>query len=288
MTGIELKCLRYEVVDAVAVVTLSRPDRGNAWTGRMEYEYTRAIEAADRDPAVGAILITGAGKSFCVGADAVALNDMSEHMTYDAGVREPNPKPGNTDHAAHGARHGFLLSLNKPVIAAINGSAAGIGFAIACFCDIRFAAVDAKLTAATARLGLPAEFGVSWILPRLVGGSRAAQLLLGSAVIDGMAAEKMGLVHRTAARDRLFEEAFEHTKALVRENGPVALRLIKRQLWDAYTHDFKTCEGEATRLMTAMIAGPDFATGVRALKDRTAPNYLDRYRATSNQEGAGS
>src|SRR5260221_4756090 len=180
----ELKVTTYEVDQGVALVTLIRPDRINAWSVRMETEYRWCLETADADPGVRVIVVTGAGRGFCAGADMRALDDMADAGAYPEGV-EPSAEASATP-AARGRVverpdfahiHTFVLGLRKPVIAAVNGAAAGVGFVLACYADIRFAAEGAKLTTSFGRLGLPAEHGVSWVLSRLIGPGHAADLL---------------------------------------------------------------------------------------------------------------
>ena len=164
MTTMECKTIRYEVVDRVARLTLDRPDRRNAWTGRMHLEYRWALTEAEADPGVRVVVVTGAGPSFCVGADARALEGHVDKGRYDDGLRgtEP-PMPVVTEPFA--ADFAFQLGMRTPIIASVNGAAAGVGLVIACFADIRFAAAGAKLTTAAPKLGFPAEYGLSWLLP---------------------------------------------------------------------------------------------------------------------------
>jgi enoyl-CoA hydratase/carnithine racemase len=179
-----------EVADAVAVLTLNRPDRLNAWTGRLESAYRSAMAAAAASDEVRVIVVTGAGQGFCAGADSAALGPMTETGTYDSGVREA-VEPG----------FAWQLRLAKPVIAHLNGAAAGVGLVLALFCDLRFASPGVKLTTSFGRLGLPAEYGASWLLPRLVGRSRAADLLFSSRVVLAEEAFGMGLVDRVCPLD---------------------------------------------------------------------------------------
>jgi enoyl-CoA hydratase/carnithine racemase len=204
----------YEASDGVALLTFNRPDRGNAWNGRMEAEYRRALAVAEADDAVRVIVLTGAGRQFCVGADRKALDGFRSAGHYDSGIREPLSEPGRGDDPDLRGRHSFLWSLDKPVIAALNGAAAGIGFVVACFCDLRFAAAGAKLTTSTARLGLPAEFGLSWVLPRLVGLTRAASLLLTGTPILAEEAERIGLVNGVFPPEDLLRETLSAARRM--------------------------------------------------------------------------
>ncbi|HEX6031174.1 MAG TPA: enoyl-CoA hydratase-related protein, partial [Tepidiformaceae bacterium] len=173
----ELKATRYEVVDRIATITLARPHRMNAWTGRMHTEYRWCVAQAEDDPDVGAMVVTGEGRAFCAGADAAALEGHVEKGGYDPGTPAEMANPGYGVRPEFDANFAFHFGLRKPVIAAINGPAAGVGLVLACYADVRFAAAGAKLTTAHGKLGLPAEYGLSWLLPRLVGASQAAELL---------------------------------------------------------------------------------------------------------------
>ena len=174
----ELKVVRYEVADRVATITLNRPERLNAWTGRMHHEYRWSMAEAEADPDVRAVVVTGAGRGFCAGADARALDGHVEKGAYDSGVVEDElPRPGYGVRPEFDHAFAYHYGLTVPVIAAINGPAAGVGLVLACFADVRFAAAGAKLTTSAPRLGLPAEYGLSWVLPRLVGAGHAADLL---------------------------------------------------------------------------------------------------------------
>ncbi len=155
----EWKAVRYEAGDGIGLITLNRPHRSNAWTGRMAFEYRTAMQLAEGDDRVGAIVVTGEGRHFCVGADTRALDRFAESGQYESGVREPLPEPGDPEHPAHGTVFGFPLAVAKPVIAAVNGAVAGVGFVLACFTDVRFSAAGAKWTPSGSRLGLPAEHG---------------------------------------------------------------------------------------------------------------------------------
>ncbi len=163
----ELKVTRYEVRDRVATITLHRPERLNAWTGRMHAEYRALLDRAAADPGVRVIVVTGRGRGFCAGADARALEGHVERGAYDAGLGDDVAMPGYGVRPEFDADFAYQFGIPKPIIAAINGPAAGVGLVLACYCDLRFAAAGAKLTTSHGRLGLPAEYGLSWLLPRL-------------------------------------------------------------------------------------------------------------------------
>jgi enoyl-CoA hydratase/carnithine racemase len=259
--------------DGVATITLNRPGRGNAWTGRMETLFRETVAGAEADPTVGVIVVTGAGRQFCVGADSRALAMHSEAGRYQSGIEAPPAQPGNPEDPATQTRFGFLRAVEKPVIAAVNGAAAGVGFVLMCFCDIRFVASAAKLTAAAPRLGLPAECGVSWILPRLIGGSRATEILLSSRIMLGEEAAAIGLAHASVASSDVLPRATEYARMLVAECAPSSLRETKRQLALDTERSLFESDREADQLLRRMVGGDDFKEGVRALTERRPPRF---------------
>ncbi|GBD24309.1 putative enoyl-CoA hydratase echA12 [bacterium HR29] len=272
----ELKVTRYEVREGVATITLSRPERLNAWTGRMHTEYRWCLAQAEGDPAVRVVVVTGAGRGFCAGADARALEGQVEKGGYDPGTPEDIPTPGFGVRPEFDADFAYHFGLSKPVIAAINGPAAGVGLVLACYCDLRFAAAGAKLTAAHGRLGLPAEYGLSWLLPRLIGASRAMELLLSSRIFTAEEAEAMGLVHRVVPGERLLEEVYAYADRLVRHVAPSSLAATKRQLYTDLHRDAASAVRESRALLDELMRGPDFREGVAALLAKREPEFWPR------------
>jgi enoyl-CoA hydratase/carnithine racemase len=271
---VELKTLRYEVAEGVALVTLDRPERHNAWTGRMEHEYRWAMAQADADAAVRAVVVTGAGRDFCVGADARALDAIAGSGAYDRGVDEAQlPRPGAGVSPDFEHQLTFHLGMATPVVAAVNGAAAGLGFVLACFADVRFAADDARFTTSFAKLGLPAEAGISWLLPRLVGVARAADLLLSSRVVGAAEAHAMGLVNRVVPAAELVPAALAYARAMARETSPSSLRTIKRQLYADVSRSLDEAAQVASRALDRMAGEPDFGEAVAAWRERRPPRF---------------
>lgn len=272
----DLKTVRYEVdADGVATVTLARPHRHNAWTGRMHAEYRWCLARAEGDPAVRVVVVTGDGDAFCVGADAGALTKHAEAGVYDSGL------PNEVAHPGYGVRDEFdhdlvwHYGLRFPVIMAINGACAGVGMALACFADLRYAVAGAKITTAAPRLGLPAEYGLSWVLPRLIGVTRSADLLLTGRVVTGEEAAAIGLINGVLPT---VSELRDHVGALAHrlatEVSPSALRATKHQLYDDLLRfDVGASVEEATSLMSEMMGGADFAEGVAALLAKRPPRF---------------
>ena len=271
----ELKVTRYEVADAVAVVTLDRPERLNAWTGRMHTEYRALLARAVADRAVRAIVVTGAGRGFCAGADSRALEGHVARGAYDPGTGPDLERPGYGVRPEFDAEFAYHFGIPKPVVAAVNGPAAGVGFALACFCDLRFAAAGAKLTTAHGKLGLPAEFGLSWLLPRLIGLTHAADLLLSSRVVLAEEALAMGLVNRVAPPDEVLAQATAYARMLATEVSPASLAATKLQLYTDLHRDVAGAVADAQARLESMMGGPDFAEGVAALTERRAPRFGD-------------
>ncbi len=270
----ELKVVRYERAGGVVIVTLDRPDRLNAWTGRMHAEYRAALAHAEADPSVRAVIVTGAGRGFCAGADTAALTGHARSGGYDPGV-----DPASLATPGYGVRpefdhpFAFHFGLRFPVIAAINGAAAGVGLVLACFCDVRFAAEGAKFTTSAPRLALPAEYGLSWLLPRIVGVGHAADLLLSSRVVLAGEAASMGLVNRVLPAADLMPETLRYATELATAVAPTSLRETKRQLYTDLHRDVGSAIADSERLLREMMRAPDYAEGVAAWTAKRQPNF---------------
>src|SRR5947207_8422834 len=201
--------------DGVAVLTLNRPERLNAWTAQMKREYFDLLEACAADAAVKVIVVTGAGRGFCAGTDMGELQAIGEGGIEERASQE-DPRP-----------HTFPLSIPKPLIAAINGPCAGLGLVHALMCDLRFAAAGAKITTAFSRRGLVAEHGISWILPRVVGPSRALDLLYSSRIVLSEEALQLGLLNRVVEPDRLMEDTLAYARDLAENCAPSSMATMK-------------------------------------------------------------
>lgn len=269
----ELKVVRYDVSGPVAVITLDRPDRLNSWTGRMHAEYRWALDRCDRDRAIRVIVVTGAGRAFCAGADDRALASHLERGSYDAGTPDDLARPGYGVDPRFDADFAFHFGLHKPVIAAVNGPAAGVGLVLACYCDLRFAAAGAKLTTAHGRLGLPAEYGLSWLLPRMIGLTRAADLLLSSRIILAEEAAEIGLVNEVLPADELMGRVMDYAGQLAATVSPASLRATRHQIYRDLHGDVVSAVGHAQGLLEEMTTGPDFAEGVAAWRERRPPQF---------------
>lgn len=262
----ELKTLRCQVENQVAVITLSRPRRMNAWTGRMHTEYRWALAMAEADKAVRVIIITGdpAGGAFCAGADTAALEGHSEKGRYDAGTSEDIATPGYGVRPEFDATFAYHFGLSKPVIAAINGAAAGIGLVLACYADLRFAAAGAKFTAAHGRFNFPAEFGLSWVLPRLVGLTHAQDILLSSRVFLAEEAMAMGMLNKVLAAPELMPHVRSYAEMLAEKSAPGSLRMTKQQIYADQHRSVAAAVADSERLLNDAITHPDYQEGLSA------------------------
>jgi enoyl-CoA hydratase/carnithine racemase len=266
--------------DGVAVLTLNRPDRLNAWTGELEQQYFGALRECAASERVRVIVVTGAGRGFCAGADMQSLQDIGAAVSgagSENGAASTDGAAGADADAQAAAQkqtpQTFTLALPKPVIAAINGPCAGIGLVLALMCDVRFVAENAKLTTAFARRGLVAEHGISWILPRLVGPARALDLLLSGRVVLGREALELGLCNRATPAETVLEETLAYARELATQCSPASMAQMKRQVYAAMQEPLADALAEADRLMLASFAKPDFAEGVASFVERREPRF---------------
>jgi enoyl-CoA hydratase/carnithine racemase len=269
----EFEQVQYAVAENVATVTLNRPRRRNAWTGRMAIEYRWALHAAEHDPEVGAVVVTGAGHSFCVGADLEILDEINDAGgSYQRMLAELPPFP---DDAPPGLRHNhtFPLTLSKPVVAALNGPCAGAGFVLACFADFRISVDANKITPSFAGLGLPAEYGLAWTLTRIVGLQNALEILLANPVMSGDEARELGFVRRSWPAEQFPERVQEFARGMARHSSPAALRVMKRQVYVDAQGDLETAYLRAVEDMNRMVREPDFTTGLTAIRERRRPDF---------------
>lgn len=266
----DLKTTRWSLMDGVATITLSRPKRRNAWTGRMHTEYRHLLQQADADPAVRVIVVTGdpEGAAFCAGADLQALEGHSDKGRYDPGTDDSIAMPGFGVDPAFDANFAYHFGISKPIIAAMNGAAAGVGLVLACFADLRFSVVGAKFTTAHGRFNFPAEFGLSWILPRLVGVTHANDLLLSSRVFTAEEAMAMGMLNRVLSAEDLMPAVLTYAGDLARSVAPGSARETKRQIYRDLLRDPATAVMEAERLLNEMVREPDYREGVKAWMDK--------------------
>ncbi|MEO5723463.1 MAG: enoyl-CoA hydratase [Ilumatobacteraceae bacterium] len=263
----------YEVREpGIAIVTLNRPDRLNAWNGALAKRYFELLDQAAADPAVKAIVVTGAGKGFCAGADMDTLQGIGN----SAGKTDADAVAGQTSSAAGatGDRgQDYTTTIPKPVIAAINGACAGIGLVQALMCDVRFAAAGAKFTTAFVRRGLIAEYGISWVLPRLVGTARSLDLLMSGRVFLAEEAAAIGMVNDVVPGDQLLDHAVHFASELATYSSPTSMSIIKRQVYADMTRPLAEAQDNAIELMKASLRRPDFREGVASYLAKRPPEF---------------
>ncbi len=263
----------YEVAEPVSTITLNRPHALNAWTTRMGAEVRHALAAAEADARVVGVVITGAGRGFCAGADLNDLKTITEGGRQAAAPPELAADPGDAAMASFRGSYTYIASLRKPVIAAINGPVAGMAVPIVLACDLRFASDRASFTTAFSRRGLVAEWGVSWLLPRLVGTAHALDLLLSSRRIDAEEAARIGLVNRVLPHDELLPFVGAYVEDLAANCSPASMAIMKRQVWQHWTADLDAAEQEAVRLMLESFGRPDFKEGVVSFLQKRPPRF---------------
>lgn len=270
----------YEVDRQVAVVTLNRPERMNAYTPRMGNEIRQALYEAADDEAVRVIVLTGAGRGFCAGADMKLLASFSS--TGSASEAEQGSFPKVPLRRPKGVREDFLteytypMSLPKPVIAAINGPAAGVGFVLALAADLRFCSDSARMGPVFAKRGLIAEYGVSWLLPRLVGPANAADLLFSGRIVGADEALSMGLVNRVFADAVFLQQVLSYARSMAESVSPRSLRVMKRQLWDDQFSTLSESVDVAIEEMKLSLKSDDFREGVAHFVEKRAPKFTGR------------
>ena len=259
--------IRYEVKDRVATVTLQRPDKLNAFTRRMRDELISAFERADADDAVRVVIVTGAGRAFCAGADLSAGS-----ATFDYAKRDD---AGAEDHRDGGGRVSLAIySLKTPVIAAINGPAVGVGVTMTLPMDIRIASSSARFGFVFARRGIVPEACSSWFLPKVVGLNQAAEWLYTGRVFDAAEALKGGLVSRVVPPDDLMPAAMALAREIADNTSAVAVALARQMLWRMAGADHPMEAHKVdSRGIYAMGASPDVAEGIAAFKEKRPPRF---------------
>jgi enoyl-CoA hydratase/carnithine racemase len=269
--------LLYEVKEGVAVVSLNRPTSLNAFTSAMGLSLKRAVADAVADDAVRVIVLTGAGRGFCAGADMKLL----QKITPGGGT---SPQAQDVKHVFstalgpdvgphYGGRFGYLLQARKPVIAALNGPAAGLGLVLALYADVRFAGSDAKFTTSFAQRGLIAEHGISWLLPRLIGPAHALDLLFSARKLSAAEAERIGLVNKVIPQETFMQEVLAYARSLAQTVSPRSTAVMKAQIWKALCQDFNEALALADGEMQKSFASADFKEGVAHYVEKRAPAF---------------
>ena len=270
--------IQYEVVENVATITLNRPERLNAWTSVMEREVFDVLKEADKDDNVRVVILTGAGRGFCAGADmqnldAVATDpDVIEKLRTELATGV-NGGIGSDVRLDFQKTYSYFPAVSKPIIAALNGPAVGLGFVISLYCDLRFASDSAKFSTTFSRRGLIAEHGISWMLPRLIGLGNAFDLLYSARLIDATEALRLGLVSQVFPQASFMNEVRTYARELAEKVSPRSLRIIKRQVYDALFQELGDAIDVANEEMLKSFRSEDFQEGVAHFLQKRPPRF---------------
>jgi enoyl-CoA hydratase/carnithine racemase len=266
----------YDVADETATIRFNRPPQLNAFTNRMGDEMKHALAEAERDERVVAIILTGEGRGFCAGADLKGLQGIGDGDSSAMGTGSAElaqAQPGDPTMKGFQGPYAYMMAVRKPIIAAINGPVAGLGFAISLFADMRFASDRAVFTTAFAQRGLIAEWGIGWNLPRLVGPAHALDLLLSARKFDAAEAGRIGLVNQVLPHDELMPFVRNYVRHLAETVSPASMSVIKRQVWENLESELDPALTESVDLMRQSFDRPDFKEGVQSFLEKRPPKF---------------
>ena len=265
----------YQVDDPVAVIKFNRPEALNAFTGRMLAEIRHALAAAETDEHVVGIVLTGEGRGFCPGMDMNALDAISDGETgSNDDLADLKAQPGDPELGDNfQVTYSYLMSIRKPVIAAINGACAGLGLAIATMTDLRIVERSAKFSTAFSQRGLIAEHGVSWTLPRLIGSGNALDLLWSARKFTGEEANKIGLAEKLVDDGDSLATAIDYVRNLAASSAPKSLQIMKAQVYRHMNMQLGEAMRETNDWMAASLQRDDFREGVRSFIEKRPPNF---------------
>jgi enoyl-CoA hydratase/carnithine racemase len=271
----ELKTLRHDIDEHVATVFLHRPHRHNAWTGRMHAEFRSVMSELESRHEIRSVVVTGTPPAFCVGGDSAALAQHAERGGYDTGLPAEPATPGINRRPEYDEDFAWMFGFRTPIIAAVNGAAAGVGLALALFADLRFGAAPAKLTTAAPKLGLPAEYGMSWVLPRLIGVTRANDLLLSGRIVTAAETADWGLWNDVLPDGAsALHAAHDYARALATTAGPTAVAVTKSQIYqDLHRHDSAASVAESKALLDTAMGTAEYREGIAALREKRPPSF---------------
>ncbi|HXA66967.1 MAG TPA: enoyl-CoA hydratase [Bryobacteraceae bacterium] len=270
----------YSVADRVATITLNRPDKLNAWTATMEQEVRAAMHEAEHDHNVRVIVLTGAGRGFCAGADMSLLGAIAQQGLGDRSQENflRNTSNGGRQNVRPDfqKKYSYFPSIEKPVIAAVNGPAVGLGFIISLYCDLRFASDSARFGTAFAKRGLIAEYGLAWLLPRLIGPANALDMLFSARLVDANEAMRMGLVNQVFPQNAFLESVYAYAKDLAHNVSPRSMRVIKDQVYNAMFQTLSEAFETAEKEMVQSLQCEDFKEGVAHFVEKRAAAFTGK------------
>ncbi|MFI5106322.1 MAG: enoyl-CoA hydratase [Terriglobales bacterium] len=268
----------YEVADRVATITLNRPDKLNAWTATMEREVRSAVEEAERDENVRVIVLTGAGRGFCAGADMSLLTAVAtQGLDQDVARRvRSGDAPQEGLRPDFQKKFSYFLGVAKPVIAAINGPAVGLGLVIPLYCDLRWASEGARFSTTFAQRGLIAEYGMAWMLPRIVGLPDAIDLLFSARTITASEALGLRLVSQVFPQEGFAATVHQHAVQLASSVSPRSLGVIKRQVYVGMFQTLAESFDLSVVELVASLQSEDFKEGVAHFLEKRAPKFSGR------------
>ena len=270
----------YTVADRVATITLNRPDKLNAWTATMEQEVRASMYEAERDPDVRVIILTGAGRGFCAGADMSLLGAIAKQGLGDRGqenfLRNSDNGRRQDIRPDFQKKYSYFPSIEKPVIAAVNGPAVGLGFIISLYCDLRFASDSARFGTAFAKRGLIAEYGLAWLLPRLIGPANALDMLFSARLVDANEALRMGLVNQVLAQSAFLDGVHAYAKDLAYAVSPRSMRVIKNQVYNAMFQTLSEAFETSEKEMVQSLQCEDFKEGVAHFVEKRAAAFTGK------------
>ncbi len=252
--------LLQQITDGVLTISFNRPEARNAWNHELEEGLRNALQDADANGQVRVIVLTGAGRTFCPGPDPNAL--------ASGGSWRPAPLSDEDFEQ----RYSYILGLRKPVIAAVNGAAAGVGLCVALYCDLRFISANARITTAFARRGLVAEHGSAWMLPRLVGWMNATDLLMSGRVVTAEEADRMGLA-RALPAEGFLDAVQAYAGDLAQSCSPRSMMIIKRQIREGWMQSLTEATALAARETELALQTADFAEGVAHFVEKRTPQF---------------
>jgi len=254
----------YDVTNGIASLTFNRPDSMNGMTGNMEVAYFERLRQAESDPNVRVIVVTGAGRAFCPGADLAHRPGPDDHSLPNGEIPRTTP-----------------LDIRKPMIAAINGACAGVGLAYALQCDVRFAVTTAKFTTAFARRGLIGEYGMAWLLNAVAGRQVALDLLLSARVVLGAEAAELGIVNGAFDAEDLMPQVLAYASDLAANVSPASMATIKYQINNEPAQSAQDATEHAESLMRESLAGSDVQEGIASFLEKRQVTFPPLGEGTS-------